>query len=661
MTDKMNGQVSFRHFVILLALMIFVSPLLSQVVVERSKDKIMISGVTYYLHQVKKGETIYSISRAYGITTEQLLKENRSAAEGLKEGQTIRIPVSLVSSAPQPQTPVNTQVIHDDSRFIYHILQPGETVYYLSKTYNVEEGEIIKSNPGIDITKLSTGSEIAIPKKIQVPEEQKISDQDAGFYYHKVIQGETLSSIARMYGITLRSLRRGNRDVRFPQVGDYVKIPGKKPVQSGREAPVVKDTVPVITEENPVLRERPAELTPVSKLRGSLNVAVLLPFYLNENVKKEEIDSSQIFKGKKIYKVFKRPEDFIYPRSTGFIEMYEGILLAADTLRSLGLDIDIHTFDIVSDTIEVTRLIQSGKLDRMDLIIGPVHSKNLSIVAAYAGTLGIPVVSPVQLLNNSVLINNPSLFLANSSLEVAQSSIAGKLRDYYNDNVVVITDSTAYDRETGRLKSLIMNELASKMPAEEVKLKELIFYSRASFGADSVNRLTHSLSDKSENVVIIASENVPVMSESIADVHTFSRKYDMKVFGYPEMRYLDNLDPKLCFDLGLMIYSPYWIDYSKPDVKQFIREFRNKFYSQPSEVSYAWQGYDIAYYFMSGLAIHGREFIRHPEIHNPDLLQTEFDFRRKSNADGFENQKLFLVRYTNNYDLELVPETENIP
>jgi hypothetical protein len=107
-----------------------------------------------------------------------------------------------------------------------------------------------------------------------------------------------------------------------------------------------------------------------------------------------------------------------------------------------------------------------------------------------------------------------------------------------------------------------------------------------------------------------------------------------------------------------MIYSPYWIDYNKKDVRQFNTDFRNKFLTEPSELSYAWQGYDIAYYFLSGLAIHGREFISHPEIHNPDLLQTEFDFRQKTINDGFENQKLYLIRYTKDCEILLVDQNE---
>jgi len=138
------------------------------------------------------------------------------------------------------------------------------------------------------------------------------------------------------------------------------------------------------------------------------------------------------------------------------------------------------------------------------------------------------------------------------------------------------------------------------------------------------------------------------------DVHALVRKYNMKVFGYPYMRSLDNLDPKYFFDLGLMIYSPNWVDYSKDDVIKFNSAFMTRYSTHPSEMSYAWQGYDITYYFLSGLAMHGREFILRPEIHNPDLLHTEFDFRRKSVTDGFENQKLFLIRYTNSYEIELV-------
>jgi LysM repeat protein len=653
----MNRKVTYRTFISFFILLVFSILVWSQVPVERSKDKIVISGVTYYLHIVKKGETIYSISKAYEITSEELTRENPPALNGLKEGQSLRIPEKMINSAPLPQVYPVSQSARDESRFIYHRLQPGETIYFLSKKYIVSENEIIQSNPGIDINKLPLGFEIAIPRKGFMNEKETFTNQQTKPYYHKVIKGETMASIARMYGLTVREMRKENRDVRFPQVGDYLRIPGMKIPEEQHVVSVVADTVRAVQEEQVVMPEKPLGYTPVKNLSGSYDIAVLLPFYLPENSRRNEIDSSRSVRGKKIFTEINRSDDWIYPRSLGFVEMYEGILLAADTLRALGLNINVHVFDIKEDTVEVARIIRSGKLDNMDLIIGPVHSVNLSIVASYAGNLGIPVVSPVQLNNNSILQNNPFLFMASSSLDVAQNAIARKMGDYYTDNIVLI-HSDEEIQDVNKFRNMILNELSYKMPFEEIKLKDMVFYSRSVFGNDSINRLAHALSDRTGNVIIIASEDTPVMSESISDVYNLTRRFDINVFAYPNMRYLDNLDHKICFDLGLMIYSPYWIDYSKQDILKFNSDFREKFLTEPSEMSYAWQGYDIVYYFISGLAIHGKEFISHPEIHNPDILHTEYDFRRKTSDDGFENQKLFLVRYSNSYELEIVNDRD---
>src|SRR5664279_2568491 len=145
---------------VFILLLICSRPADSQVTVERSKNKVIISGVAYYIHQVKKGETAYSISRIYGITVEELTRQNPPAVYGINEGQTLRIPVDMVSDSKPVVAPIENKV-HDEAKFIYHTLNPGETVYSLSKSFGVSENEIIQSNPGLDITKLSVGIELA--------------------------------------------------------------------------------------------------------------------------------------------------------------------------------------------------------------------------------------------------------------------------------------------------------------------------------------------------------------------------------------------------------------------------------------------------------------------------------------------------------------------
>ena len=551
----------------------------SQVAVERSKDKVIISGVAYYVHQVKKGETAYSIAKAYGITVEDLDRENPPAVYGINEGQTLRIPVKIVTDIKAVET-VTTKSDRDESKFVYHSLKPGETVYSLSKLYGVSENEIIQSNPGIDINKLTVGIEIAVPKREFMSSRQKFDNQENNYIYHKVLMGETLSSIAKQYGLTVRQLRRENRDLRFPQVGDFVRIPGVKIAEVPEIKQVKTDTVPAIAEEVPARIDRSAGFTAVRDLRGSLNVAVLLPFYLEENSVRSDVDSSRQVKGKRSYKMNKVADDWIYPGSVDFLEMYEGILLASDTLRSLGLNINLHTYDIKSDTVELIQLIRSGKLDDMDLIIGPVYSHNLAIASDYAKSRGIPVVSPVPLINNSELTNNPTLFMAGSSLEIAQKALAKKISEYYDYNIVFIhADSLGVDQDVKRFKNLIFTELSYKLPYEDIKFKEFLFYSRSMFNNDSINRLSHALSEQSKNLIVIASEEASVISEVIDIISGLTRRFNVKLLGYPVIRDLDRLDQKELFDIDILVYSPYWIDYSKNNVRQFNLDFMQKFHT----------------------------------------------------------------------------------
>jgi hypothetical protein len=247
--------------------------------------------------------------------------------------------------------------------------------------------------------------------------------------------------------------------------------------------------------------------------------------------------------------------------------------------------------------------------------------------------------------------------MTNPSLEVAQEVISSKVKENPSANFVFIhTDSTGTDPSVSSFKSMIFRELGSVIPNEEIKFKELLFYSRSMLSNDSINRLEHTLSDKSGNIVLIASEDPPVLSETIMDLHTLSRNYQIKLYGYPAMRDLKNLEPKYYFDLGIELFSPYWIDYSKTDTKKFITSYRNKFLSEPPEESFAWQGYDLAYYFLSGIALNGKSFLESPEMHNPDLIETEFYFIRTGENNGFENHKLFHIRYTSDMEVKLIED-----
>ena len=169
--------------ILLLVTMLLPAELSAQVpapvAVEISTQKIVAEGKVYYMHQVVKGQTLYSISKAYNVTVDQLTSNNEIPPNGIKEGQMLKVPANAAATASAAATPAN---------------------------------------------------------------------QDERFLYHKVKRGETLSSVAGEYGISVRDLKKANKGLLFPHEGDYLMIPRKKITGQPPEKKPLPDTVTVPEE-----------------------------------------------------------------------------------------------------------------------------------------------------------------------------------------------------------------------------------------------------------------------------------------------------------------------------------------------------------------------------------------------------------------------------
>ena len=59
---------------------------------KKSNNKVIIEGKIYYIHIVKPGQTLFSISRAYEVTEKTIAIENPGVYSGLQVGQVLKIP-----------------------------------------------------------------------------------------------------------------------------------------------------------------------------------------------------------------------------------------------------------------------------------------------------------------------------------------------------------------------------------------------------------------------------------------------------------------------------------------------------------------------------------------------------------------------------------------
>jgi len=202
------------------------------VTVERTNNKVILEGTVYYIHMVKPGETLYAISRAYHISQKEIAIENPGVISGLKIGQSLKIPVD-----PKLQEEVDTSELPDDpiETGSFHIVQPGETLYGISRMYTLEEEDISKANPGVSPETLRPGQRLRIPEKSTIEEEHTYNEE--GLIFHTVKRKETLYSIAAYYQVSIEEIKALNPELGWggPKAGQVIRIPA--PLLSDQQQP----------------------------------------------------------------------------------------------------------------------------------------------------------------------------------------------------------------------------------------------------------------------------------------------------------------------------------------------------------------------------------------------------------------------------------------
>lgn len=155
------------------------------------------------IHTVAKGETVYSIASMHNTTVQQIYAMNPSAEKGIKTGDKLRILKGKTISG-----------------YSNHLIEAKETLYSVARMYNISVDEVKNANPGLSESSFKTGKTIKIPK---FGSATNISST------YSVEKGETLYSISRKYNVSVESLLAANPSIKENGLkeGATLNIPGK--------------------------------------------------------------------------------------------------------------------------------------------------------------------------------------------------------------------------------------------------------------------------------------------------------------------------------------------------------------------------------------------------------------------------------------------------
>lgn len=161
-------------------------------------------------HKVKKGETIYSISRQYGVPLETIYKYNPSTKKGVKTGEIVEMPQN------------------GSSKYYYYTIKHDDTLSKIAQKYNTSVEDLLKDNAGLTVDKLREGEVIRVTLnsnagkvKTELVAEERVSSISA----YKVKKNESWDEISQKTGVEVEVLKEANEDSDKPKENNVVNVP----------------------------------------------------------------------------------------------------------------------------------------------------------------------------------------------------------------------------------------------------------------------------------------------------------------------------------------------------------------------------------------------------------------------------------------------------
>lgn len=582
---------------------------------------VIIDGKKFIIHTVEKGHTLYAISKKYSVTVEDIVKENQQASMGVKVGDRLRIPFDRIDKS-EAKNPAPT--IEKD--YLLHTVVKKETLYSISKRYGVEPSDIIEANPET-AGNLREGLSLKIPvsRAKQVPAVNLTPADDGATMTHTVQKQETLYSLSKTYNVTVDEIKSANGGlsqglregmvIRIPKASEARQntMPTSRPVQQDNSNPF-QTTTTIPSNSGSRSQDNGKE----QPMFGNYKVAMMLPF---EMAKMDSIE--------------KLGHDLVA------LEFYQGAMIAIDSLRQLGLEMDVYVYDTNKDAGKVRQLTARPELSDVDLFIGPMYKSELMALSDYAANTRAHVVCPVP-QSGGILMNRPFLSKAHCDDATQISSLTRFLvRRYSQDNIVMVAPLKPTKE---KFNTLFASAFAAARNGGTM-LKELT--------ADqlSVASIESKLVAGKKNVVYCATNELAYITSLINKLLDLQSRYDIILVGNEDWAKLDQIDNSYKNRLSLHLPMANFVDYSSPLVRDFLYKYRERYGTDPNK--YGFLGFDVTMYYLYGMSKQGREFFRTIDQPGMRLTSTRFKMEKPSETVGFNNFGIFIVKY-NDFRLEVV-------
>lgn len=548
-------------------------------------------------HKVKRKETLYSLSKKYNVSQDELKKHNpKLYANDLKKGDVIQIPLytkKLVVSTPKESTKIYTVLPKEGKwRIAYKF---GITVTEL-EALNPEMGEVLKE-----------GQQIKVPNL----EAEEIKQVDDAYSYYTVLPKEGFYRLKLKLGLEQEELEKLNPELKEGGLkqGMVLKIPYTA------VSTLVSDNAETVNLENK-LRSNPQEK----------HIAVMLPFRLN----KVNIDSIQDTKRQILRD----------PYLSNSLDFYSGVVVALDSLKTLGVSLKVDVHDTKNEKSAISSILRSNDFNTVDAVIGPFLSENFKLVASNLKKANVPVISPL----GKDLDLQENVFQSRPDDALLQTRVIDYIKKNKGDAHVIVISDSKHTNTRDILK-------------REFPTASLINSRRNKSGNDEFYVLlddVESVLREGKNFVFMETENSGFVSNVTSILNSKLKELTEIVLVTTNFNKAFESDEISNHSLSSLQFTYATVARFNTDEgsNSFVNSYLAQFGETPSKM--ATRGFDLTMDVVLRLVTSTSLYTSAKDYELTQYVENKFSYKKKL-FGGYYNDSVYLVKYNN---LQIVEVTE---
>ena len=520
---------------------------------------------------------------------------------------------------------ISKEKVKIDGKVCYsHVVLERQTLFSICKAYEVSAEDIYKFNPTLKESGLKKNSIIIIPSKdaikVETPkEEPSVQDPKSNITEKRIHIAkwyEDLDVIADQYGVSVDDIIKANN------------LKGRK--LSKRQKLIIPYQGEAITPEQ--------ETEVVQKAQEN-----------NENVVVAAADTTAIADttSAAVLQEANVNVTFLLPLTTddgepnrNNMDFYSGALLAVYDLAEEGINSSLNVFDIMDKKAQFSTDI----LKASDVVIGPVSTGDITRIF-FSAPGAKAIVSPLDPRAERLVKEHPEMIQVPTPHVVQYKDLVKWIEEDFSagDKVVMITEKGARQSNiTGPVKEALDSSSLAYSPFSYSILE----------GRDVTEPLIALMSTEGANRIIVASESEAFVNDVVRNLNLLIyNNLEIVLYAPSKIRSFETIEVENLHNTTMHVSLGYNIDYDSPRVKAFLKKYRALYQTEPTQ--FAFQGYDIAKYFMELSAKYGENWKEHLCDSRKEMLQSTFMFS-KQGTGGYINNGVRRIIYEKGYAVKKV-------